>query len=172
MVIEELGFNGGDDKGDGGRGGSEYDRAGCLFISRVLGTLSSRLIVAREHFFHEEAPIPAIVDALPRCVIVDHVGRAGLFVVAQCLADCQGIGRACLIELTVEVFPSASSSLGFAAAEMPGQGDLVWGCSGRRCGWPARCEPCACAGHGVASLSLPMSASSADHVAFNGPPMH
>ena len=37
--------------------------------------------------------------------------------------------------------------------------DEVWcgRCSGRRCIWPARCGPCAGAGHGFSSRSLPMS---------------
>ena len=37
--------------------------------------------------------------------------------------------------------------------------DGVWcgRCSRRRCVWPARCGPCAGAGHGLSSRSLPMS---------------
>ena len=78
----------------------------CLFI--VVGVIVVRVvarigvIIARGCIIHERAPIPIIMHSLPRAVIVDDVGVAGLLVVTECAADLENKGRGGRHHLFVE----------------------------------------------------------------------
>ena len=89
------------------RGGGKSQVKVCLFI--VVGVVvvvrvvaHAGVIITRGYIIHERAPIPIIMHSLPRAVIVDDVGVAGLLVVTECAADLEDKGRGGRHHLFVE----------------------------------------------------------------------